>query len=412
MKDLKIFTENIEQEAIDQINTLMDQPAFSDCKVRIMPDVHAGAGCVIGFTADLGDKVIPNIVGVDIGCGMLTVDLGNIDIDYEKLDRIIREYVPSGRNVHGDDVSWRYIQRARYHIAQLYCKNELRNMDWLEHSIGTLGGGNHFIEIDEGSDGTKYLVVHTGSRNLGKQVAEYYQSLAIKKIYDDKVERAAIIDKLKREDRANEIEAELAKLKKSGVSRNLPKDLCYLEGTDRRDYLHDMQVCQRFATANRSFIASNIAAGMGWLVDLIPANIGLDQHRSRWFHTVHNYIEFESNMVRKGAISAKKGEKLLIPINMRDGCIIGIGKGNEDWNCSAPHGAGRIMSRHKAREVVSLDEFKESMKGIYTTSVSAETIDEAPLAYKPMDEIIKNIEDTVDIFEILKPVYNFKASEV
>ena len=397
MKNLKIFTENIEQEAIDQINTLIDQPAFSDCKVRIMPDVHAGAGCVIGFTADLGDKVIPNIVGVDIGCGMLTVELGNIDIDYEKLDATIRKCVPCGRNVH----ECRLIRYNR--LLELRCYRELKDSKRFERSIGTLGGGNHFIEIDEGTDGKKYLVIHTGSRNLGKQVADYYQKLAVE-LMEGKDELYAkqeqIITEYKTQGRRNEIQAAIKELHKTyrPNSLDIPKDLCYLTGKHREDYLHDMRICQEFAHSNREWIAKLILDEMGW-------------HYFDTFTTIHNYID-DSNMIRKGAISAKKGEKLLIPINMRDGCIIGIGKGNEDWNCSAPHGAGRIMSRHKAREMVSLDEFKESMNGIYTTSVSAETIDEAPMVYKPMDEIVENIKDTVDIFEIIKPVYNFKASEV
>lgn len=405
MKDLKIFTQNIEQEALDQINTLMEQPAFSDCKVRIMPDVHAGAGCVIGFTADLGDKVIPNIVGVDIGCGMLTVRLGKIDIDYEKLDMVIKLLVPSGRNVHGDYIPEAHHKRAKKLIAELRCRHYLHSVDRLEHSLGTLGGGNHFIEIDEGSDGNKYLIIHTGSRNLGKQVADYYQNLAFKTLYDDRAARSTIITKLKLEGRETEIQSELAKLKRNGIPGGIPKSLCYLEGDDRNRYLHDMQVCQRFAVINRNIIAARIIDAMGW-------NAKLDTlYGEDWFHTIHNYID-NTDMVRKGAISAKKGEKLLIPINMRDGCILGHGKGNPDWNYSAPHGAGRIMSRMKARETLDLDAFKEAMDGIFTTSVSAETIDEAPMVYKPMDEIIENIKDTVDILEIIKPVYNFKASEV
>ena len=396
MKNLKIFTENIEQEAIDQINTLLDQPAFADCKVRIMPDVHAGAGCVIGFTANLGDKVIPNIVGVDIGCGMLTVNLGKIEIDYERLDAVIRKYVPSGRNVHEG-------RKVRFDkIQQMYCYRNLKDTRRFERSIGTLGGGNHFIEIDEGSDGTKYLVIHTGSRNMGKQVADYYQKLAVE-LMEGKDELYAKQDQLiaeyKAQGRRSEIQAAIAELHRGYKAKQLdiPKDLCYLTGKYREEYLHDMRICQEFAVLNRTYIADAIIYEMGW--DTIDI-----------FETIHNYID-DDNMIRKGAISAKEGEKVLIPINMRDGCIIGIGKGNEDWNCSAPHGAGRIMSRSKAREVVSLDEFKESMDGIYTTSVSAETIDEAPMVYKPMDEIVENIKDTVDILEIIKPVYNFKASE-
>ena len=409
MKNLKIFTQNIEQEAIDQINTLMEQPAFSDCKVRIMPDVHAGAGCVIGFTADLGDKVIPNIVGVDIGCGMLTIELGEIDkeddsiinnvteIDFKKLDKVIRDRVPCGFNIH----EGRKTEFSR--IRDLHCYRELKDTKRFERSIGTLGGGNHFIEIDEGAFGKKYLVIHTGSRNLGKQVADYYQNLAVE-IMQDKDELFAkqerLIAEYKAAGRKSEIQNAIKELRKSYKPNplNIPKDLCYLTGKYREDYLHDMRICQDFAVTNRWQIANAIAGAMGWvMIDI--------------FETIHNYIEFETNMVRKGAISAKEGEKLLIPINMRDGCIIGIGKGNEDWNCSAPHGAGRIMSRHKARETLSLGTFKEAMDGIYTTSVSFDTIDEAPMVYKPMDEIIENIKDTVDILEIIKPVYNFKASE-
>ena len=409
MKNLKIFTQNIEQEALDQINTLMEQPAFSNCKVRIMPDVHAGAGCVIGFTADLGDKVIPNIVGVDIGCGMLTIELGEIDkddnsivnnvteIDFEKLDQVIRDRVPCGYNIHDG-------RKTRFEkIQELKCYRNLKDTKRFERSIGTLGGGNHFIEIDEGHSGRKFLVIHTGSRNLGKQVADYYQNLAVElmqgkdKLYS---KQEQLIADYKAQGRRSEIQDAIKQLHKTWKAKelNIPKDLCYLTDKYREDYLHDMQICQEFAKLNRMYIANAIMAGLGW--------VGIDI-----FETVHNYIEFETNMVRKGAISAKKGEKLLIPINMRDGCIVGIGKGNDDWNQSAPHGAGRIMSRHKAREVLDLNDFKEAMDGIFTTSVSVETIDEAPMVYKPMDEIIKNIKPTVDILEIIKPVYNFKASE-
>ena len=408
MKNLKIFTDNIEQEAIDQINTLIEQPAFSDCKVRIMPDVHAGAGCVIGFTADLGDKVIPNIVGVDIGCGMLTVELGSINesdnsivdyvtgIDYEKLDNVIRTCIPSGRNVHEK------VKDVFLELKNLRCYSKLKNVDWLERSMGTLGGGNHFIEIDEGFEGRKYLVIHTGSRNLGKQVADYYQNLAVElMIGKDKLayEQDKLIAEYKDQGRTSEIQDAIKELRNAwrNKTNDIPKELCYLTGKNRDDYIYDMKICQRFAKKNRLMIALTIMFRMGWCaIDL--------------FETVHNYID-DSNMIRKGAISAKNGEKVLIPINMRDGCIIGVGKGNEDWNYSAPHGAGRIMSRSKARESISMESFRESMNGIYTTSVCESTIDESPMAYKPMDEIIENIKDTVDISEIIKPVYNFKASE-
>ena len=413
MRDLKIFTDNIEQEAIDQINTLLEQSAFTDCKVRIMPDVHAGAGCVIGFTADLGDKVIPNIVGVDIGCGMFTVELGRIDtgingktdssianyvtdIDYEKLNNVIRTCIPSGRNVH-EDINYIFPE-----LKNLRCYNKLKNIDWLERSMGTLGGGNHFIEIDEGFEGRKYLVIHTGSRNLGKQVADYYQNLAVElMIGRDKLayERDRLIAEYKDQGRSSEIQDVIKELRNTWRKKtnDIPKELCYLTGKYRDDYIYDMKICQRFAKQNRLMIALKIMLSMGWYsIDL--------------FETVHNYID-ESNMIRKGAISAKKGEKVLIPINMRDGSLLCVGKGNEDWNCSAPHGAGRIMSRSKARESISMESFRESMTGIYTTSVCESTIDESPMAYKSMNEIINNIKDTVDILDVLKPVYNFKASE-
>lgn len=401
MSDLKIFTNNIEQEAVYQIELLLAQDAFKDCKVRIMPDVHAGKGCVIGFTADLGEKVIPNIVGVDIGCGMLCVSLGQTDIDFEKLDNVIRSYVPSGRDVHEGRI-------IRFdELQELKCYRELRDTKRLERSIGTLGGGNHFIEVDVAEDGYKYLVIHTGSRNLGKQVADYYQNLAFElmsgkdKLYE---EQDRLIKEYKSAGRKSEIQSAIAELHKNfkAVNPNIPKDLCYLEGKYREDYLHDMRICQKFAYINRVMIAQIICNHMGW---------GVDADMPDYFECIHNYIDHDSNIVRKGAISAKYGEKVLIPINMRDGCIIGTGKGNEDWNCSAPHGAGRVMSRTKAKELVSLEEFEKAMDGIYTTSVNQSTIDESPMAYKTLDEIVENIKDTVDVLAIIKPVYNFKASE-
>lgn len=401
MSDLKIFTKNVEQEAVDQIELLLAQDAFKDCKVRIMPDVHAGKGCVIGFTADLGEKVIPNIVGVDIGCGMLCVSLGQADIDFEKLDNVIRSYIPSGRDVHEGRI-------IRFEELQdLKCYRELRDTKRLERSIGTLGGGNHFIEIDVAEDGEKYLVIHTGSRNLGKQVADYYQNLAFElmsgkdKLYE---EQDRLIKQYKAAGRKSEIQSAIAELHRNfkAVNPKIPKDLCYLEGKYRKDYLHDMRICQKFAYINRVMIAQIICNHMGW---------GIDADMPDYFECIHNYIDHDSNIVRKGAISAKLGEKVLIPINMRDGCIIGTGKGNEDWNQSAPHGAGRVMSRTKAKELVSLEEFEKSMDGIYTTSVNQSTIDESPMAYKTLDEIVENIKDTVDVLAIIKPVYNFKASE-
>jgi RNA-splicing ligase RtcB len=392
MADVRIYADIVEVEALEQINTLVAQPAFANCKVRIMPDVHAGAGCVIGFTANLGDKVIPNIVGVDIGCGMRVVELGQIEIDFAKLDEVIRAYVPSGMNVHSIAT---YPSKA---LKRLYCYDGLKNTDHLRKSLGTLGGGNHFIEIDEDTRGGKYLVIHTGSRNLGKQVAGYYQNLAVQHIQGlDRLPqlKEELISSLKAQGREREIESALAQLK-AEVHDNVPNQLAYLEGEDRENYLHDMQICQEFAVQNRKAIAFVICKHMNW----VPQNS---------FETIHNYIELATNLVRKGAISAKYGEKVLIPMNMRDGCIIGIGKGDDDWNCSAPHGAGRLMSRSKAKDSISLEAFQKSMEGIYTTSVNRNTIDESPMAYKPIEEILRYVEDTIDIVEIIKPIYNFKA---
>ena len=424
-KDLKIFTNDIEQQAMDQIELLLEQDAFKDSKIRIMPDVHAGSGCVIGFTGDLGNKVIPNVVGVDIGCGMLCVELGNIEIDLERLDRIIHEYVPSGMNVH-EKQRYKFIE-----MDQLYCLKELKNKDnWLEKSLGTLGGGNHFIEIDIDEDNNKYLVIHTGSRNLGKQVCEIYQEKAIKYCsYEQEMkdEKDKIIKEYKEQGRQKEIQQALIEINKKYEGKTkLPKDLCYLEGKDREDYLHDMKLCQEFAKDNRLCIAKQILCNYFEL----PYYSGYNSVRLReipnepslftqdmvkkdfwYFQCIHNYINFKDNIVRKGAISARKQEKVIIPMNMRDGCIIGTGKGNDDWNQSAPHGAGRIMSRMKAKETINIDDYKNSMQGIYTTSVNDDTIDEAPFVYKPMQEIIDNIGDTIEIEKIIKPIYNFKAGE-
>lgn len=397
-KNLKIFTNNIEEKAKEQINELLNQVVFKDCKVRIMPDVHAGKGCVIGFTADLGDKVIPNIVGVDIGCGMLCIELGKIKLDLEKLDKIINEVIPSGRNIREQKL----VEFDK--INDLYCLRELRDIKKFNRAIGTLGGGNHFIEVDVDTDDNKYLVIHTGSRNLGKQVAEYYQNLAIElcsgkeEMYKRKEE---IIKIYKKQGRKNEIQKALKELEKEYKNNKpaLPKELCYLYGEYREKYLHDMEICQEYAEMNRNYIADQI----------ITHYFDIKFYEFGGFQTIHNYISFRDNIVRKGAISARKGERVLIPINMRDGSIIAVGKGNEDWNQSAPHGAGRIMSRNKAKETFNLDEFKESMEGVYSTSIVEETIDEAPFVYKPMKEIIDNIQDTVEVERIIKPIYNFKA---
>lgn len=405
MKDLKIFTEDIEQEAVDQINLLLEQEPFKNCKVRIMPDVHAGKGCVIGFTADLGDKVIPNIVGVDIGCGMLCVELGKIDLDLVKLDKIINENVPAGRNIREEKL----INFDK--INDLYCLRELKETKKFNRAIGTLGGGNHFIEVDVDENGNKYLVIHTGSRNLGKQVADYYQNLAME-LCSGKEEmfkrKEEIIRTYKEQGRKSEIQKALKELEAEYKQNkpNLPNELCYLTGKYREMYLHDMEICQLYASLNRLQIAKMILTNyfeLTYIPEIYPPIM------SDSFETIHNYISFKDNIVRKGAIRANEGERVIIPINMRDGSIIAVGKGNEDWNNSAPHGAGRLMSRKKAKETFNLEEFKKSMADIYSTSVLEETIDEAPFAYKPMQEIIDNIQDTVEIEKIIKPIYNFKA---
>ena len=394
MRNLKIFTNNVEQKALEQVNELLEQESFKGCKVRIMPDVHTGAGCVIGFTADLGDKVIPEVVGVDIGCGMTWVKVDKADIDLPLLDTIIRENIPSGMNAREE------MLYTNVDIKKLYCYNKLRNVDYVKRSLGSLGGGNHFIELDKGADGL-YLVVHSGSRNLGKQVCDIYQEKAIENCsYKEeiKLEKQKIISKLKAEGKQNLIQQEIEQIDKKYKGKSkLPRDLCYVEGQERENYLHDMKMCQEWATDNRKAMIDIICQKM---------NLGIVE-----FHeTIHNYIG-DDNIVRKGAISAYKDEIVLIPMNMRDGCLIAKGKGNEDWNNSAPHGAGRIMSRIEAKNTLSLSEYENEMKDIYSSSVCKDTIDESPMVYKPMQEIIDNIGATVDVLQVIKPIYNFKAKE-
>lgn len=387
-KNLKIFTNRIEEAALGQIQTLMEQESFLGSKIRIMPDVHAGVGCVIGFTSDMNDKIVPNIVGVDIGCGMITVELGDLAIDFNRLDSIIKENIPSGFEIFPDE------RELDISLEDLKIFNKIRNISRIKRSMGTLGGGNHFIEVGKDTEENKYLVIHSGSRNLGYQVAKYYQGLAISKLGSaDAGERESLIAKLKSEGREIEISERLSKLK---PSKTVPNDLAYLEGGDAQDYLHDMKLAQKYAFQNREVMVKAILDGMGW------------REVSR-FQTIHNYIG-EDNIIRKGAISAYKNEKVLIPINMRDGCIIGVGKGNPDWNYSAPHGAGRVMSRTQAHSELSLKEFKDDMAGIFTSTVGQSTIDESPRAYKPMQEIIENMKDTVEVLKIIKPIYNFKAT--
>ncbi|HHX57728.1 MAG TPA: RtcB family protein [Clostridiales bacterium] len=396
----KAFTDNLEDTASEQIELLCNQKFSKGIKIRIMPDVHAGAGCVIGFTANLGELVIPNIVGVDIGCGMLTVELKNTKIEFQKLDDVIREFVPSGKSVHIGRIK-RYPE-----LLNLKCYRSLKDTKRLERSIGTLGGGNHFIEIDADDDGNKYLVIHTGSRNLGKQVAEYYQNLAYEILSGkDKLfeEQEKLIAQYKAEGRRSELQTAIKELKKTFEAKtpNIPKQLCYLTGKYRDAYIHDMKICQEYANFNRITIAEII----------IDKLLGKSLTNFEHFHTIHNYIDMESNIVRKGAVSAKSGEKLLIPINMRDGSLICIGKGNEDWNFSAPHGAGRLFSRMSAKNKFTVEEFESTMTGIFTTSISHKTLDECPMAYKDMSHIVNNIGPTAEIYKIIKPLYNYKAGE-
>lgn len=377
--DLKIFTNNIEYRCLNQISELLSIDIFSKCKVRIMPDTHAGKGCVVGFTANLSDKVIPNLVGVDIGCGVLTVKLGNIDIDLDKLDNIIREKIPSGFSIHNKAIT------SFKALNDIICLQKLSKIQNFEKGLGTLGGGNHFIEIDKDENNNKYLVIHSGSRNLGAQVAQFYQNIAINK-----------------------------------RPSNIPEHLAYLDNIDKEQYLNDMHICQEYAHTNRILMAGiilNELLGKSSYVLVDENEIDIKKAKKAnisntipFIETIHNYISFKDNIIRKGAVSAYENEKLLIPINMRDGAILGKGKGNPNWNFSAPHGAGRLLSRSDAKQLIDLDDYIETMKGIYTTSVNNSTLDESPFVYKPLDEIIQNIKDTVEIETIIKPIYNFKAS--
>lgn len=397
--DLKIFATTIEQEALSQIYHLANQPYFNDAKIRIMPDAHAGVGCTIGFTANLGDKVVPNLVGVDIGCGVLACNIGNVNLDLNKLDKVIHENIPCG-----DSVNTKQGTKIPFNgIEDMIMFKNLRNIERIQSSLGTLGGGNHFISIEQTADGDKHILIHTGSRNLGQQVCKHYQQLAIEQCNAHTKEIKEEINKtlaiLKAEGRQKESSKAITEIKtKYSRIDKVPTNLCYLTGTLRDDYLHDMKICQEFAWANRLEILNRILKGMK-----------IKKYVEQW-QTIHNYIDFSDNIIRKGAIRCNAGEKVIIPLNMRDGSIIAIGKGNEDWNYSGPHGAGRLMSRSKAKESISMNDFKDSMQGIYTTCVNRGTLDESPMAYKNAQEIINAISDTVDIVNIIKPIYNFKAS--
>lgn len=387
------YTSELEETARAQIRAVCDRPEFSGCKLRIMPDVHAGKGCTIGTTMTIRDKIVPGMVGVDIGCGMETVELVDRELDFETLDLLIRREIPYGREVR-DDI---HGLNAELDLTQLRCASQV-NLSRAMRSIGTLGGGNHFIEVDRAEDGRLFLVVHSGSRHLGTEVAEYYQEEGRRALWGGaNYQIQATIDRLKAEGRFREIQTAINALKKEH-DLDIPKELAYVEGKLFEDYIHDMKLTQQFAMLNRKAMVDVIMAGMG--LTAVDA-----------FTTIHNYIDTDAMILRKGSVSARAGEKLLIPINMRDGSLICIGKGNEDWNCSAPHGAGRLMSRRASFHTLSMAEFEKEMEGIYTTCVLPETLDESPMAYKSMDEIVAQIGPTAEITARIRPVYNFKAAD-
>ncbi|NLT08173.1 MAG: RtcB family protein [Ruminococcus sp.] len=389
----KVFTDIIEEAAAAQIVSLCDQPMAENSVIRIMPDVHAGAGCTIGTTMTIKDKVVPNLVGVDIGCGMEVARLKEKHIELQKLDKFICNNIPSGFSIRNKP--HRYAEQ--FSFEELYCYKHI-DPHRAELSIGTLGGGNHFIEVDKSENGTLYLVIHSGSRHLGVETAKYYQEEAYARLNKSSSREAdQLIARLRAEGKEKKIQSELKKLKNTKTT-SVPKHLAYCEGQLFDEYIHDMKLVQHYASLNRQAMMIDIIKGMGL-------------HVTEQFSTIHNYIDTEKMILRKGAVSAEAGEKLLIPINMRDGSLLCTGKGDPDWNCSAPHGAGRLMSRAAAKESFTVSEFKKQMSGIYTSTVSSATLDECPMAYKSMDDIIGNIGDTVEINEIIRPVYNFKAGE-
>lgn len=389
----KIFAKTIEDTAIKQIDALSNSDAYKLCDIRIMPDCHAGKGCTIGTVVKLKNRVIPNTVGVDIGCGMKVVNLGNIDIDLQKFDESVRKYIPSGFNIN--EYASEYVLGRVDEIMENMRARNCYDIDNVYRSVSSLGGGNHFIELDVDDNGCKYLVIHSGSRNLGVKICSYYQNLAYNYCRKKMVDKSSIINKLKNEGREKEIQSALRSIGSTKIS----KELSYLEGDLLDDYLNDMNLVQKYAACNRDIIANRLVNALNLQID--PSNHS--------FTTIHNYIDINSGILRKGAISANKGERVIIPMNMRDGSLICIGKGNNDWLCSAPHGAGRLMSRSEAKKKISLDSYSKEMENIYSTSVCEETIDEAPMVYKPMEEIIELIKPTVDVMNIIKPIYNFKA---
>ena len=388
----KVFTNVIEKSAIAQINEICDQPMTEGLDIRIMPDVHAGAGCTIGTTMTVKDKLVPNFVGVDIGCGMETVKLREKHIELEKMDKVIHERIPSGFDIRYE--AHRYCNQID--LTELCCYDKIK-AERANLSIGTLGGGNHFIEADKGDDGSIYIVIHSGSRHLGVETAAYYQEKAFFNIARNRDDVKELIEMYKAMGKEKKIEEAIRRLKNTGKD-GIPKHLAYCEGELFNQYIHDMKIVQRFALINRQAMMDEIIKGM-------------HLHVVEQFTTIHNYIDTDTMILRKGAVSANAGEKLLIPINMRDGSLICTGKGNPEWNYSAPHGAGRLMSRSEAKQSFKVSELKIKMDGIYKSSVNAATLDECPMAYKSMEDIIDNIGDTVEINEVIKPIYNFKAGD-
>ncbi|WP_144473327.1 RtcB family protein [Bacillus tropicus] len=386
--EAKVFTNNVDETATGQIIDLCNQEFVKNSQIRIMPDAHAGAGCTIGTTMTIQDKIVPNLVGVDIGCGMevVVIDKKKEEINFDCLDETIRKFVPSGFRIR--DKEHRFSKMIDFDGVRAPF-----TLQRAQKSIGTLGGGNHFIELNEDDKGNVYIVIHSGSRNLGKQIAEYYQNFAYEQLINVTSMKDEIIKRLTEEGRAKEIQETLRGIQKPKIR----KELAYLEGQGFKDYMNDMNIAQKYAALNRKAMIDEIVTKMDWKIT--------DQ-----FTTIHNYIDMENMILRKGAISAQKDERVIIPINMRDGSIIAFGKGNPDWNFSGPHGAGRIMSRKKAKESLSLEEFQNTMTEVWTTSVVESTIDEAPMVYKPMGEIIENTKETIDIKHIIKPLYNFKAN--
>lgn len=390
--EAKVFTDVVDNESISQVINLLNQPYVEGSRIRMMPDIHAGAGCTIGTTMTIKDKICPNLVGVDIGCGMELIRIKEYDVDLAKLDAVIRAEIPAGFSIRNEPHPLAFYAD----IDELRCAKHV-DMDRASKSIGTLGGGNHFIEANKDDNGHIYIVVHSGSRHLGLEIANFYQEAAYKAITSyspEEIERT--INELKASGRKGEIETTLKQMK-SKITK-IPKPLAYVEGALFKDYIHDMKIAQHYADLNRKAMMDVIIKEMGF-------------HVEDRLTTIHNYIDVEHMILRKGAVSAQAGERLLIPINMRDGSLICTGKGNDDWNYSAPHGAGRLMSRSAAKNTFTVPEFEKQMEGIYTTSVGSSTLDECPMAYKGMDDIVNNIGPTVSINSVIKPIYNFKAGE-